>query len=105
MSILKAYKLVPEAYWQQFRNTEKTEKQTYVEFRREKEMLFECWCLSKNGNKDCVRLRQLVLTEEFKNCLPTKLKTYVDEQKKIESVHQAAMLANDYALTHMPVLR
>ena len=50
-------------------------------------------------------MRQLVLTEEFKNCLPTKLKTYVDEQKKVESVHQAAMLANDYALTHTPVLR
>ena len=62
------------------------------------------WCLSENVNKDYVILHQLVLVEEFKNCLPTELKTYVDEQK-VESVHQAAMLADDYALTHMPVFR
>ena len=36
LSILKAYELVPEAYRQRFRNTKKTEKQTYVEFGREK---------------------------------------------------------------------
>ena len=41
MSILKAYELVPEAYRQRFRNTKKTDRQTYVEFGREKEMLFD----------------------------------------------------------------
>ena len=81
MSILKAYELVPEAYRQRFRNTKKTDRQTYVESGREKEMLFDRWCLSKDVNKDYVRLCQLVLIEEIKNCLPTELKTYVDEQK------------------------
>ena len=104
LSILKAYELVPEAYRQRFRNTKRTEKQTYVEFGREKEMLFDRWCLSKNVNKDYVRLRQLVLIEEFKNCLPAELKTYIDEQK-VENLHQAAVLADDYALTHKSVFR
>jgi len=67
-------------------------------------MLFDHWCLSKNVNKVYVRLHQLVIIGEFKNCLPIKLKAYVDEQK-VESVHQAAMLADDYTLTHMPVFR
>ena len=58
----------------------------------------------KNINKDYVVLYQLVLIEEFKNCLPTELKPYVDEQK-VKSVHQAAMLGDDYALTHTPVFR
>ena len=40
LSILKAYELLPEVYWQKFTNTKKTEKQTYVEFGREKETLF-----------------------------------------------------------------
>ena len=40
-SILKAYELVPEAYRQRFRDSKKTDKQTYVEFGREKEMLFD----------------------------------------------------------------
>ena len=54
MSILKAYELVSEAYRQRFRNTKKTDRQTYVEFGREKEMLFDRWCLSKDVNKDYV---------------------------------------------------
>jgi len=102
MSILRPYELVPEDYRQRFRNTKKTEKQTYVEFGREKEMLFDRWCLSKNVNKEYVRLRQLVLIEDFKNCLPTELKTYIDEQK-VDSLQEAAVLADDYALTHKPV--
>ena len=50
MSILKAYELVPEAYQQKFRSTKKSEKQTYIEFGREKEMLLDRWCLSKEIN-------------------------------------------------------
>jgi len=74
----------------------------YVEFGREKEMLFDRWCLSKNVNKEYVQLRQLVLIENFKNCLPTELKTYIVEQME-ESLQEAAVLVDDYALTHKPV--
>ena len=62
-------------------------------------MLFDCWCLSKDISQDYLRLCQLMLLEEFKNCLPVDIKTYVDEQK-IEDLHQTATLADDYALTH-----
>ena len=62
-------------------------------------MLFDHWCLSKEINQDYMQLHQLMLIEEFKNCLPTDIKTYIDEQK-IENLHQAATLADDYALTH-----
>ena len=102
MSILKAYKLVQESYWQRFRNTKKTEKQTYIEFGREKEMLFDRWCLSKKINQDYMRLCELMLNEKFKNCLPADIKIYIDKQK-IENLHQAAALADDYALTHKPL--
>jgi len=60
--------------------------------------LFDHWCASKEEQKD---FRQLVLMEEFKNCLPTNIKTYLDEQK-IDTLHQAATRADDYALTHKP---
>jgi len=38
--ILKAYELVPEAYSQQFRETKCIERQTYMEFARQKEALY-----------------------------------------------------------------
>ena len=39
-AVLKAYELVPEAYRKKFCSTTKQENQTYVEFAREKETLF-----------------------------------------------------------------
>ena len=98
-AILKAYELVPEAYRQKFRNTTKTDNQTYVEFARVKESLFDRWCTSKDIDEDFVKLRQLVLVEEFKNCVSRNVKTYLDE-KKAENLKEAAVLADDYVLTH-----
>ena len=37
--------------------------------------------------------------EEFKKCLQGDVKMYLDEQKA-DSLHQAAVLADDYSLTH-----
>ena len=80
-AVLKAYELVPEAYRQKFRNSKKSDDQTYVEFAHTKETLFDHWCTSKEVKNDFGRLRQLVLMEEFKNCLPSEIKTHLDEQK------------------------
>ena len=47
-AILRAYELVPEAYRQQFGKLRKSESQTHVEFAREQQILFECWCKSQD---------------------------------------------------------
>ena len=98
-AVLKAYELVPEAYRQRFRASKKNGTQTYVEFAQEKQTLFDRWCGSKEINNNFEKLRQLILVEEFKDCLPTDIKTYLDEQK-VDNLHQAATRADDYALTH-----
>ena len=68
-TVLQAYELVPEAYRQKFRNSEKTANQTYVEFVRDKSVLFDKWCHACNVNT-VAELRELILLEEFKKCLP-----------------------------------
>ena len=98
-AILKAYELVPEAYRQQFRRCRKEGSQTYVEFAWTKENFFNRWCTAKDVNGELNKLCQLMLLEEFKNCLPAEIKTHLDEQKA-EDLHQAAVWADDYALTH-----
>jgi len=40
-----------------------------------------------------------MLLEEFKNCLPSDIKTHLDE-RKANDLSQAAVWADDYALTH-----
>ena len=49
-AILKAYELVPEAYRQNFRNYNKIDKQTYIEFAREKETLLrQMVCIQRDS--------------------------------------------------------
>ena len=97
--IMQAYELVPEAYRQKFRNATKMPHDTHVEFAREKETLFDRWCTSKQVDKSFEKLRQLVLLEEFKRRVSFQIKTHLDEQK-VEDLRAAAILADDYALTH-----
>ena len=44
---------------------------------------------------------QLLLLEEFKNCLPNEEKTYLDAPK-FESLQQATTFIYDYTLIHWP---
>ena len=97
--ILKAYELVPEAYRQKFRNCRKENDQTHVEFARTKEQLFDRWCSSKKIGSDYPKLRQLMLVEEFKRCINSDVKSFLDE-KEVETLEKGARLADDYSLTH-----
>ncbi len=100
-AVLWAYELVPEAYRQKFRGHVKTVKQTYVEFLREKRVLFEKWCLSSRVTS-LEEIRELILLEEFKNCVPANIVVYLNEQK-VTSLANAAVLADEFVLTHKNV--
>ena len=97
--ILKAYELVPEAYRQKFRDCRKEPNQTHVEFARTKEQLFDRWCSSKKVGSDHEKLRQLMLIEEFKWCINSDVRAFLNE-KEVENLDVAARLADDYSLTH-----
>ena len=55
--------------------------------------------LFKEIGFDPVKLRQLLLVEEFKRCINSDVKAFLDE-KEIETLDLAARLADDYSLTH-----
>ena len=97
--ILEAYQLVPETYRQKFRNYLKFDSKTHVEFAREKENLFNRWCHSKEIGQDFKKLKQMVLLEEFKDKVRPDIRSHLDEQK-VEELEKAAIMADDYALTH-----
>ena len=98
-AILKAYQLVPEAYRQRFRKYKKFENQTYVEFAREKEDLFDQWFRSKKIPDSYDNLRQLILIEEFKECVHQDLRSHL-EDKNVKTLEEAAVLSDTYTLTH-----
>ena len=56
--------------------------------------------ISKAETKE--QLRELVLLEEFKNCVPEAVATYLSEQR-VTKVEDAAVLADEYVLAHKAV--
>ena len=98
-AILKAYELVPEASRQKFRNHRKQDSQTYVEFAHEELVFFERWCTSRKVGTDFDRLKEIILIEQFKRRVSEDIKTYLDE-KDAKTLSEAAILADEYALTH-----
>lgn len=100
-AILRAYELVPEAYRQKFRGHKKNSTQTFVEFARDKGILFDKWCTASKV-RDFNELRELVLLEEFKGCLSDRVVVYLNEQK-VTLLSHAAVLADEFVLTHKNV--
>lgn len=101
-SILRSYELVPEAYRQKFRNHKKSSVQTFVEFAREKGVLFDRWCGANEVKNSFESLRELILLEDFKNALPEKMVIILNEQK-VTTLSKAAVLADEFVLTHKNV--
>ena len=98
-AVLKSFELVPEAYRQKFRTQRKTENQSYVEFLREKENALDKWCDSKRIDGDAEKLRQLMLAEEFLNCVPEEVRVHLSE-RRTDVTYEMAALADEYILTH-----
>ncbi|XP_069983360.1 uncharacterized protein [Penaeus vannamei] len=101
-AVLKGYELVPEAYRLKFRNLRKRDNQSFLEFAREKDGLLARWCESEKVDNDCDKLYQLILVEEFKKCLPDRIKMYLNENR-VKVLDEAARMAEDYALIHRNV--
>lgn len=60
--------------------------------------MFDRWCTAQNveSRED---LRQLIRLGDFKNCLPEAVTLYLSEQK-VQKLDEAAVLADEYVLTH-----
>ena len=68
-SVLKGYEWVSEKYRVKFRTWSKKDDVTYAEFARKQRMWFERWIMSRNINNDYDKLEELLLLEQFKNCV------------------------------------
>ncbi len=100
-AVLRAYELVPEAYRLKFRNHKKVVTQTFVEFSREKQTLFDKRCTTCKV-ATFQQLCELMLLEDFKGCLSDNLVVHLNEHK-VSSLAEAAVLVDEFVLTHKVV--
>ena len=61
----------------------------------DKKQAFDRWCATKSYGD----LKQLILIEEFKSCIDSGARIFLDE-KQVKNLEEAARLADDYTLTH-----
>ena len=87
--------MIQEAYRQRFRRYKKSDNQTFVEFAREKEDLFDQWLRSQEVG-DFQNFRQLILIEEFKD---QDLRTHL-EDKNVRTFDEAAVISDTYTIYH-----
>jgi hypothetical protein len=100
-AVLQIYELVPEAYRQRFRTLKRDDKQTHVEFARKLSSQFNRWC-SASAVMTFQGLCDLIMLEQFKDTIPDYIATYINE-RKVKTVAEAAVLADEYVLTHKSV--
>lgn len=98
VAVLKAYQLTAEAYRQKFRQWVKGAKQTHMEFVNELTTHFKRWCVA-GGVVTFEQLSDVIILEQFKNSLPSRVVTYLNEREP-DNVIKAAQLADDFVLTH-----
>lgn len=91
----------PKPIGRGFVTIKKNSSSTFVEFTREKSALLDKWC-SASKVDDFASLRELILLEDFKSCLPEHVVVYLNEQK-VSSLSHAAVLADEFVLTHKTV--
>ena len=63
------------------------------------EQMLERWLSSKNVNNEFKQHRQLVLIEQFKECIHADIKTHLDD-RDINNLEDVATAAHDFSLTH-----
>lgn len=99
--ILKAYECVPEAYRQRFRFQRKDEVQSHLEFVKDLRRNFNRWCTALNV-KTFEDLSHLMVLEQFRDTVPSRVAIYINE-RNVETPEQAAILADEFVLTHKSV--
>lgn len=96
--ILNAYSITPEGCRQKFRNLNKTNNQTYLEFASDKLRAFKKW-LQTSAVTTYDDLMNLVVLEEFKRKVSFSIKLHIDDRDETDLM-KAAEMADKYSLTH-----
>ena len=88
-AVLDAYEITPEFYRRQFRNTLKSDKQTFLDFANDKLRSLKKWLDSLNV-KSFPDLVNLVALEEFKRRLPFNISVYIEEKREMSLIKESS---------------
>ena len=97
-AVLFAYELVPEAYRLKFRRYSKNDQDSFVDFLRNKKVMFEEWLRAAKIDS-LADLKNAIVLEDFKYNLPVGMRAHLEEFN-IVLAEEAAQAADRYVLSH-----
>ena len=98
-NILISYELVPEAYRKMFRMSVKRAKDSYEDFANYLKTTLNIWLHSVEPNMSVESLKQVILLEQFYDCVPEEMKVYLKD-KKCTVLSDAAQNTDEYVILH-----
>ena len=98
-ALLTAYAVVPEVYRKRFRESRKTQSETFSEFAFRLSTQFKRWAESEQAYGNIDVLRELIMMEQFNSHIEPAMRGWLIDQKP-QSLSQLARLADQYLAIH-----
>lgn len=95
-ALLTAYAVVPEVYRKRFRKITRYNSETFSDFAFRLSTQFKRWLEGENVYTDIEKLREVLLIEQFRECLDQELTIWLIDQKP-NTLTAAAKLVDQYS--------
>ncbi|XP_040062040.1 uncharacterized protein LOC120836966 [Ixodes scapularis] len=95
-SLLRKFRLSPEAFRIKFRQTKKDGKESYPEFAYRLKGSLESWLRGANAFEDREKILKQLALEPFFSSIPMTLKEWIQDLPEVENIQKAADYADQY---------
>ena len=99
IALLKGYRRTTDHYRQEFRSAKIDGKMTYEQFMNSLFRNFDLWVNSLDCDKSYVKLREIIVCDQFLATLPKEMRLYIKERNPDDHAEMST-LADRYAIAH-----
>lgn len=101
LQLRKRYSLSTEALRMKYRNTRRSQGESYSEFGYKSMSLLEEWLKSANAYEDKQRVIELIALEQFYASIPEQMRLWIQDKPNVETLQMATSLADEYCSRRM----
>lgn len=97
-TLLRRYRISPEAFRQRFREASKKSNEDYSEFAYGLKTNLVEWLKGANVYESRDKIVECICLEQFYHSIPPSVRLWVQDREGVETVERAAVLADEYVM-------
>lgn len=101
LQLRRRYSLSTDALRMKFRNTRRSQGESFSEFAYKSMSLLEEWLKSANAYENKQRLIEVFALEQFYASIPEQMRLWIQDKSNVETLQTAASLADEYCSRRM----